>query len=740
MNLRALISVATACSIAVHPNGASAQDTAATRLAPVVVEVGRGVHRSPLELPFAVTVQIPDSLRPGQRHLSLDDALWLIPGLSVSNRNNPSQDPRISIRGFGARSAFGVRGIRVLRDGIPLTLPDGQTPVDYLDLESVGRVEVMRGSSSSLYGNAGGGVVDIRTADPPPVPVSGGLRVSDGAFDTRRLAGKAGGMTDGFAYQANVARTESDGYRNYSRQRMTNGFARISRDDSASSYALEWLGVNTPVAQNPGAITRAQFETDPRLADPLSVRKQARKAVTQSQLGLTGRHNVVSGEFEASAYVGTRTLHNPLTFAVVDVGRSISGGNLRATLPFSLLGLEQRFTAGTELQRQNDLRLNYTNCNDVPTPTVPTPTCPNPGVERGSVTLNQRELISSWGSYLRDELDFMDRYTLTASARTDAVRFRVKDRLITATNPDDSGERLLDAVSPMVGILARLSPSHSAYANVSSAFETPTATELGNQPSGAAGINRDLKPQRSLTYEAGLKGIGTNGLQYNTALFATSVHDELIPFDIPGGNGRRYFRNAGRTSRRGLELGLGTTVKQVELGGAYTYANYRFVDFTVDTAHYAGNRIPGIPRQTLEASAAVRTRFGTLVTESTLADRMFVNDRNSESSPGYAIFNARVVSSAIWNGSGVEVTLGAQNLFNTRYVSSVSVNAAAGKFYEPGSQRSVYIGVSLLAATRAGPSNDKTSARTPSIACSRRNDLLSDSRSQCAKMASAAAM
>jgi iron complex outermembrane receptor protein len=525
--------------------------------------------------------------------------------------------------------------------------------------------------------------------------------MSDGAFDTRRFVAKAGGMSDGFAYQANVARTESDGYRDYSRQRMTNGFARVSRDDAAGSYALEWLGVNTPVAQNPGAITRAQFETDPRLADPLSVRKQARKEVTQSQLGLTGRHNAFRGEIEASAYVGTRTLDNPLTFAVVDVGRSISGGSLRATIPVSMLGAAQRLTVGTELQRQNDLRLNYTNCNDVPAPTAPTATCPNPGVERGSVTLNQREIISSWGSYLRDELDFMGRYTFTASARTDAVRFRVKDRLITATNPDDSGERPLDAVSPMIGILARLSPSHSAYANISSAFETPTATELGNQPSGAAGINRDLKPQRSLTYEAGLKGVGANGLQYNTALFATSVHDELIPFDIPGGNGRRYFRNAGRTSRRGLELGLGTTIKQVELGGAYTYANYRFVDFTVDTAHYAGNRIPGIPRQTLEASAAVRTRFGTLVTESTLADRMFVNDANSQSSPGYAIFNARVVSSAMWNGSRVELTFGAQNLFNKRYISSVSVNAAAGKFYEPGSQRSIFVGVSLLAATRA---------------------------------------
>jgi iron complex outermembrane receptor protein len=698
MNSKTLGVVAAVISLALLANHAPAQDTTVAKLEPVVVEVGRGAHRSPLDLPFAVTVQTPDSMRPGQRHLSLDETLWLIPGLSVSNRNNPSQDPRISVRGFGARSAFGVRGIRVLRDGIPLTLPDGQTPVDYLDLESVGRVEVMRGSASSLYGNAGGGVVDIRTSDPPPVPVSGAVRMWTGAFDTRRLVAKTAGAADGFGYQANVARTESDGYRDYSRQRMTNGFARISYDDGGGSYALEWLGVNTPVAQNPGALTRAQFETDPRMADPLSIRKGARKAVTQSQFGLTARHSVARGEIEASGYVGTRTLDNPLTFAVVDVGRAMSGGNLRATLPFSVLGADHRLTAGTEVQLQNDLRLNYTNCNDVPPLAAPTATCPVLGVERGSVTLDQREIVSSFGSYLRDELDLGKRYTFTTSARTDAVRFRVKDKLINATNPDDSGQRLLDAVSPMVGILARLSESHSAYANISSAFETPTATELGNQPSGAGGINRDLKPQRSTTYEVGVKGVGDNGLQYNAALFATGVHDELIPFDIPASGGRRYFRNAGRTSRRGLELGLGIAIRQLELGGAYTYANYRFVDFTVDTAHYAGNRIPGIPRQTLQASAALHGSLATLVTEATLADRMFVNDANSESSPGYAIFNARIVSSALWNGSGAELTFGAQNVFDTKYISSVSVNAAAGKFYEPGSQRSVYIGVSLLAS------------------------------------------
>jgi iron complex outermembrane receptor protein len=682
------------------PSSVDAQDTVATPLRPVIVEVGRGTHRSPLDLPFAVTVQTPDSSRPGQRHLSLDETLLLIPGLTVSNRNNPSQDPRISIRGFGARSAFGVRGIRVLRDGIPLTLPDGQTPVDYLDLESVGRVEVMRGSASSLYGNAGGGVIDLRTSEPLPVPVSGAVRLWNGAFGSRKFVAKTSGTAEGLGYQANVARTESDGYRDYSRQRMTNGFARLSLD-RGGSYALEWLGMDTPLAQNPGALTRAQFETNPRLADPLSIRKSARKAVTQSQLGITGRRAGQRGQIEASAYAATRSLDNPLAFAIVDVGRATSGGSLRATLPFSFFGADHRLTFGAEVQAQNDLRRNFANCNDVPPPTVPTATCPTLGVERGTLTLDQREIVTSVGSYLREELQLGERYVLTGSARADAVRFRVKDRLITATNPDDSGRRLLDAVSPMVGVLARLSTSHSAYANVSSAFETPTATELGNQPSGAAGINRDLKPQRSVTYEVGAKGVGATGLQYNASVFATSVHDELIPFDIPGGGGRRYFRNAGRTSRRGAELGLGVAVRALELGGSYTYANYRFTDFTVDTARYAGNRIPGIPKQTLQASAALRSAIAALVVEATVADRMPVNDANSESSPGYAIFNARIVTGRTVGFSGAELTVGAQNLFNSRYVSSVSVNAAGGKFYEPGSQRSVYVGLTLMAAARS---------------------------------------
>jgi len=674
-----------------------AQDTTAARLEPVVVEVSRGSRRPILDLPFSVTVQTPDSQRPGQRHLSLDETLLLIPGLTVSNRNNPSQDPRISIRGFGARSAFGVRGIRILRDGIPLTLPDGQTPVDYLDLESVGRVEVMRGSASSLYGNAGGGVVDLRTSAPSPFPITATARLWSGAFGSRRVVAKADGETAGFGYQGNVARTESEGYRDYARQRMGNGFARLSYDNEGNSYGVEWLGVNTPLAQNPGALTRAQFEADPGMADPLSIRKKARKAVTQSQVGVTARHYGFA-ELEGSAYVGTRHLDNPLAFGIVDVGRQLAGANARMTFPVSLLAADNRITLGTELQLQNDLRLNFTNCNDIPPPAAATPTCPDPTAERGSITLDQREIVSSVGPYIRDEIQLGDIFALTAGARADAVRFRVKDKLIAPTNADDSGERMLHAISPMAGLLAHLTDSHSAYFNVSTAFETPTATELGNQPSGAAGINRDLKPQRSLTYELGLKGVSDIGLQYSAALFATGVHDELIPFDIPASNGRRYYRNAGRTSRRGVELGLNCNVRALEFAAAYTYANYRFVDFTVGTADYAGNRIPGIPAQVFQGSTTLHTRIASLVTEASFASKMFVNDGNSESAPGYGVVNARVVSTALWRGSGAEITGGAQNIFNRRWVSSVSVNASGGKFYEPGSQRAYFVGVSLIAA------------------------------------------
>ena len=246
------------------------QGSGQQKLPPVEVTVTRDAARSTLELPYALSRVVPDSGRPALRHVSFDEMLLALPGVSVANRSNPTQDPRISIRGFGARSAFGVRGVRVVRDGIPLTLPDGQTPIDYLDLESVGRIEVIRGSASSLYGNAAGGVVDVRSADPPLAPIAGRVTGYAGTYGLKRWAGAAGGTSGAMRYQGDLSRTTQDGFRRYANQQSTSGSLRGILSGHSGDLALTYTGFSTPTAQNPGALTRAEMNADPRQADPRS--------------------------------------------------------------------------------------------------------------------------------------------------------------------------------------------------------------------------------------------------------------------------------------------------------------------------------------------------------------------------------------------------------------------------------------------------------------------------------------
>ncbi|HEU4643068.1 MAG TPA: TonB-dependent receptor [Gemmatimonadaceae bacterium] len=661
------------------------------RLAPVVT-ITRDTARSPLEVPFAVTSTRPDSMRPGQRHVLLDETLFLIPGVNVSNRNNPTQDPRLNIRGFGARSQFGVRSVRVLRDGMPLTLPDGQTPVDYIDLESVGQVEAFRGSAAALYGNASGGVIDLQSAPPPLDPFAVEARGWGGDFGFQRWTATFGGTDRPFSYQGDINYTAQDGYRAYSRQHVTSGYGKVDWRADGTDLSLQLLGFDMPLAENPGALTRAQLDSAPTMADPFSVTKRARKTVQQYQVGVQASHAFGDRQLSAIVYGGSRDLYNPLTFAIVDLGRVSWGAGVRAILPARLFGVAQRFTAGVDAQRQDDDRKNFANCNGTPDPDL----CTTPGEEQGALTLHQNEIVSSVGPYIRDELAFGDRYRLDLGVRADVVKFEVRDHFF-ADGHDDSGSRTMHQVSPIVGALARLTPLHSLYADVSTAFETPTATELGNKPDGSAGINPDLDPQTSTTYEVGLKGLIATRVQYDLALFDTEVRNELIPFEIPGGEGRTYFRNAGRTRRQGIEVGAGTLLGPVELGATYSYSRFRFRDFVVDTTQFAGNRIPGIPEHRLQAAATWRRAniFATL--EGIAQSRVFVNDGNDAAANGYGVVNLRTGATAVFGRPWLAPYFGIQNLFDRHYVGSVAVNAApqAGKYYEPGTGRTVYGGVTI---------------------------------------------
>ncbi|HUQ47677.1 MAG TPA: TonB-dependent receptor [Gemmatimonadaceae bacterium] len=690
---RAMYLVILAGSLAAPMSLIAQQDTA--RLAPVVVTVTRGQGTSVLESPFALSVVRPDSSRPGQRHTAIDETLSLLPGVAVTNRNNPSQDARLSIRGFGARSTFGVRGVRVLRDGMPLTLPDGQTPLDYLSLESVGRIEVMRGAASALYGNASGGVIDIRSAPPAASPfvASGSQLAGNNSF--LRAVIDASGTSGSATYLGDVAYSRSDGTRAHSRQRATTAFGRAGFLIGSTDVSATVLALNNPMAENPGALTIDELNADPTQADALSVRRNARKAVHQIQVGLSADRSWTSGSATVSAFGGARSLDNPLTFAVVEVGRHSYGASARMSQHAPLSGLDNRVSAGIDFQSQNDLRRNFAVCADTVPRTSPTATCPSVTSGRGVVTLDQRELVSSAGGYLSDELSLGERVAVTAAVRADNVRFKVKDRLITQSNPDDSGRRSMAAITPILGALVRLTPTHSLYANLAGAFETPTATELGNHPDGTAGINPDLEPQRSTTAEFGAKGFIGTYARYDAAVFSTSVRDELVPFEIPNSSGRRYFRNAGRTRRRGAEAGVDVSSGPWSVMGAYSYSNFRFVSFTSAGIVYDDNTIPGVPAHHWQTAVKFSNPLGFAVAEGEGATRVLLNDANNSTGPGYAVANFRIGTAPIRRLSRLSASAGVQNVFDRHYAASIAVNAARAKFFEPAATRNFFVALSL---------------------------------------------
>lgn len=694
MRAAALVSLLVPAALAGQDSTRGIQKPA---LPPVRITATREGPRAPLELPYAITLTRPNSLAALKR-MGVDELLFAVPGVSLANRQNPAQDPRVSIRGFGARSAFGVRGVRVLQDGVPVTLPDGQTPVDALDIEGAERVEVVRGSASSLYGNAAGGVIDVRSALPAPFELAPYARVVGGNGTPTVSAFGAGGTVDAIGYTSSLTRVQGRGYRDHSDQRATRGALRLMTGSAgAARYTLSGRFSDVSLAESPGALTRAQFDANPRQADALSVRKQAGKIVRQTDVALAvDRELGERGALNAVVYGSTRSLANPLTFATVDVDRRSGGASLRVGDARELGSRLVRLVAGGDLQLQHDDRHEWENCVDA---TRVSPTCPTGASLRGSVRKDQLELVTSIGPFARAEVELAPRLLASAGVRVDAVRFEVRDRFVTATNPDDSGERTLHAVSPAFGVVWRAATLASFYATMSSSFETPTTTELGNKPDGSAGLNPDLQPQRTLAVEVGTKGIlPVGGVRWDAALFEAQARDELVPFDIPGGAGRRYFRNAGRTSRRGAELGVQAEAGGMSMQAAYTFSRFRYVDYAVGATSYAGNRIPGVPAHALASAVSIHLGDARLSATADVTSAIDVDDANSAQAPGRAIFGVALSRAVRAGGAQLEPLVALQNLGGVRSAGSVSVNATGGKFYEPAPGRTLLVRLALSRA------------------------------------------
>jgi iron complex outermembrane receptor protein len=668
------------------------------RLPPVRISVTR--TELPLaKIPLSIHSVDRDQISRARPTWGLDEALVAVPGVFVANRYNFSQDQRISIRGFGARSAFAVRGIKIFLDGIPQTLPDGQGQLTNLELGEVDRIEVLRGSASALFGNASGGVISIWTRPPVVDGVHGEARFVAGSFGERsgrswnKWQSTAAMRVGAGSAQITVSRLDYQGERDHSAadQRVLNARLRLPIVDGWSLTLITDVGDN-PRADNPGSLTLAELQANRDTVPALNTNRNAGKDVTQVQSGATLHRTMTNGgEVTVTIFRLTRGLENPITTTYIDLDRVAYGARSSVTYPLPLGSLAHRLTAGFDFQRQRDDRQNFNYLNT-----------PGDSATRDTVrSLNQLEHVTEFGPFVQSAFELSPRTTIMAGLRYDWVNFAVRDRLIVGTNPDDSGERSMRALSGSLGIAVNPSKSLTVYGNAGSSFETPTTTELANSPSGAGGFNTGLKPQHAWNFELGARGSLDRRFTYSAALFRAEVRDALIPYEIAAP--RFFYRNAGSTRHQGLEVGGDlAVVPGLNLGAVWTYSDYRFREYsftdTAGTHALDGRPLAGIPDNWLHLTAHAQPPAfagGWAEVQQTYSSGYLVSDvANTRTSPWWSA-NVR----AGWDGEAGSMRLapfiGINNAFNHRYVSSVVINAARGRYYEPAPGRNVYLGMSI---------------------------------------------
>lgn len=624
----------------------------------------------------SISVVDKERIQNGTQQLGLDEALAGVPGLYMQNRYNFAQDLRLSLRGFGARSSFGVRGIKFVVDGIPETLPDGQAQVDSIDLGSASRIEVLRGPASSLYGNAAGGVIAIETElGEGPAFVEGSI--AGGELGYSNVGLKTGGQWGSADYLLNLSHLELDGWRDHSEARGTilNSKLRMPLNDDQLIIAFNYS--DQPTSNDPGGINAAQAAAAPRSARDLNLQYDAGEALDQQRLGLVYERARDSGSLTLRNYYTWREFAGKLPFnggGIVEFDRFVYGLGAQYRLGDVLpSGWDLAF--GVDLDRQDDDRRRFNNENG----------------SYGDLSLEQQEQVSSSAVYTQAQYALNDRWSLSAGLRYDEVRFDVSDRFL--SDGDDSGEVTFDQLSPSIGVNAKFG-RHILFANWSSAFETPTTTELAN-PDASGGFNTALEPQRADSFELGFK-TGTDDLFFEVAAFLIDLEDELVPFELAAFPGRTFFVNAGRSDRTGIETAVSWELDNgLGIDASYTWSDFTYDAFIDENGNdFAGKHLPGLPEHFAYLGLNYRSPQGiTTILEANYSGDLFADNANAAKVDAYVVSNLRIYHEFTAGSWRVRPHLGINNLFDERYNSNIRINAFGGRYYEPAPDRNVYVGI-----------------------------------------------
>jgi len=666
----------------------------------VVVTANRNEHAS-INVPAAIDVIGADRIRDGQMRVNASEALVAVPGLVVQNRQNYAQDLQISSRGFGARSAFGVRGVRLIADGIPATMPDGQGQAATFNLDRAQRIEVLRGPFSALYGNHAGGVVQLFTED-GKAPSSVETSVMGGSDGMRKVDISTQGRQDRFGYVLDASRFETDGYRDHSAARRDQSYAKLSFEPSTQSkLTVVASGLRQKDTQDPLGVQWATWLRDPRAGEidtsdtaspqrTFAERYNTRKSIDHQQIGATYDQHFGENRLRVMAYGGNREVIQYQSFSrafqapathsggVVDFDRDFHGAGI------SWLDVRRfdsgvlRTTVGMDFDRSSDDRSGYENFAGTTF-----------GV-RGALRRDEKNVVSNTDPYVQTEWQ-SGAWQLSAGLRHSRVKVEVDDHFL--SNGNDSGNLTFVRSTPVVGVLYKAAPSLNLYASAARGFETPTLNELFYSGTGA-GFNFGLRPARSKHLELGAKMQLGERTRVDAAVFDVRTRDELV-VDVSSG-GRTSYRNASKTLRQGVEVSADS-----DLGGGFSarlaLTGLRAVYDQAFGSVKEGSRLPGVPRGTAFGELAWKEqdgRFGAAL-EAVANTKVYVEDSNTEkAAPGYGVLNVRVSAQQRTSGWTFRQFARLNNLLDKTYIGSVIVGDASKRYYEGAPGRTWQAGVS----------------------------------------------
>ena len=675
-------------------------------LSPVVVSAersGGGVWRGAA----SVDVVGVDELREGQAQVNLSESLGRVPGLVIRNRQNYAQDLQISVRGYGARATFGVRGVRLFVDGIPASAPDGSGQAANFPLGSADRVEVVRGPMAALYGASSGGALLLYTEDGqrPAQWRTGLVAGSDGLW---RLSTQATGQTGtaqepGWSYALDLSRFETDGTRPQSAADRSTANLKLSRKHEGGRTVLVF-NRHSSFALDPQGLDRAAFDANPEQTNAGALSFNTRKSVAQTQLGLAFEQALGNGhKLELMGYGGQRQVVQYQSIApgaqvapgssgaVIDLDRDYWGWNARWRHESDWHGGRLSLSAGVASDHQSDNRKGYENFIGTTL-----------GVQ-GKLRRDEVNRAQTLDPYVQAEWRTQD-LTLMGGVRQTRTEYESTDRYIVGANRDDSGSKNFNGTLPVVGARWQINPTLQAFASIGKGFEIPTLNEVAYRSGGVSGFNTELNAARSTSAELGLRG-RADTLRWSATAFDIRTDDEIVVQNNTGG--RTTFQNAGRTLRQGLELSGEWRTGPVTLTTAYTWmrANYKDAFMTCTTAGCPnatpqvqvpqGNQIPGLPKQQLFAQAAWDTGWaGSRVTlEARHVGRVMVNDLNTDAAAAHTLFNLGVQFTQERGDWTLKEFVRVDNLTDRQHVGSVIVNDGNKRFFEPGAGRKLLVGL-----------------------------------------------